>query len=69
VKVICSLPNAARLISGIAFSEHNGKLRSEAVDEAIARKLASIPGYEIDQMPEADAPKPARRARTSKPAI
>lgn len=46
-KVLCTLPNASELISGVAFVKHaNGMLSEDISDEAAAAFL-EIPGYEL----------------------
>ena len=45
MRVLCTLPNAAEVISGIAFTKTDGGMLSEPVDAAVAAHFASIPGY------------------------
>lgn len=48
-RVICGLPNASDLISGVKFSKlDDGRKISEEIDDATATRFASIPGYELD---------------------
>jgi len=45
MQVICTLPNAASEINGVAFSEHpNGRI-SDPIDTATAERFLRIPGY------------------------
>ncbi len=61
--VVCKLPNASELISGVRFEiGANGHAFSEPVDEAVAQHFASIEGYEVVQQPE----KPAKGAKGAK---
>lgn len=46
-KVLCKLPNASTNISGIRFVTHRDGMISEEIDDAIAKKWATVPGYEI----------------------
>lgn len=47
-KVICTLPNASDLISGVAFTKHPRGMISEDIPDEHAKHFASIAGYEID---------------------
>lgn len=57
-RVICSLPNAAGVISGVKFTAlDDGRLISAEIDDALAERFTSIPGYELDDEDrEDDAP-------------
>lgn len=46
-KVLCTLPNASSLISGVAFVSHANGMLSEDVTDAVAADFATIPGYTI----------------------
>lgn len=47
-RVICTLPNASTLISGVKFEPHaGGGMISENISDEKAKRFASIPGYEI----------------------
>lgn len=46
-KVICTLPNASHNISGVSFEPHDEGVISEEIDQAVADRFASIPGYYI----------------------
>jgi hypothetical protein len=46
-KLICTLPNASELISGIKFIEHELGRISEEVSEEVATLFSEIPGYEL----------------------
>lgn len=49
-KVICTLPNASEEISGVKFQPHpdrEGVMVSETVDDNVAARFCSIPGYEL----------------------
>lgn len=72
-RVICDLPNASLEISGIKFSPlDEGGLISEDISEEQAKRLASIPGYTVDEDDRAPAPEPAKEVapttRKKKPA-
>lgn len=54
-RVICKLPNASRLISGVAFEERDGAMLSEDIGEEAAAVFASIPGYEMAEEEAAPA--------------
>lgn len=69
-RVICSLPNASELISGVKFSRlDDGRLISAELDDARAERFASIPGFEIDddfeeeQKPEPPPPPKLTKAQ------
>jgi len=46
-KVLCTLPNASEDIGGIKFAQHAKGMLSEDLSDEQAKRLASIPGYEI----------------------
>lgn len=46
-KVLCTLPNASSDIGGIKFEQHAKGMLSEDISDEQAKRLASIPGYEI----------------------
>ena len=58
-KVLCTLPNASDEIGGIKFTQHAKGMLSEDLSDEQAKRLASIPGYE---MVGAAAPAPASNA-------
>ena len=70
-RVICALPNASRLINGIAF-ESLGKgagMLSEEVDDHQAAEFCKIAGYSLWEPPEPASEKnekPGREARKEK---
>ena len=46
-KVLCTLPNASELISGVAFVSHANGMLSEEVSDEVAARFTSIAGYEL----------------------
>ncbi len=58
-KVLCTLPNASTLISGVAFTAHANGMLSEDVSEGVAAEVSAVPGYEVvgsvDRVAEAAA--------------
>jgi hypothetical protein len=54
-RILCTLPAASALINGIVFVSHRLGMLSEDVPEAIAKKFATIKGYEIY---DPNAPRP-----------
>ena len=46
-KVLCTLPNASTLISGVAFAAHANGMLSEDVTDDVASDFAAINGYSI----------------------
>ncbi|SAK98725.1 hypothetical protein AWB80_07576 [Caballeronia pedi] len=44
-KVICSLPNASELISGVKFVTHKLGMISEEIEDDVAAMFTSIKGY------------------------
>lgn len=62
-KVLCTLPNASELISGVKFAPHaSGGMLSEDITDAQAEDFASIPGYELVGAPKAPATDPVADA-------
>lgn len=60
-RVICDLPNASLEISGIKFSPlEDGGLISEEISEEQAARLASIPGYSVDEGEREPVPAPVK---------
>lgn len=46
--VICTLPHASDLINNIPFQDHaEGKVTVDPVDDEVAARFASIPGYKV----------------------
>lgn len=66
-KILCTLPNASELISGIAFAalaDNSGVLSVEEVDDEIAAGFEGIPGYKVlDPTDPVVVGKPAKRAK------
>lgn len=68
MKVICTLPNASNLISGVQFFPHpdkSGAMVSEDISEERAAEFASINGYAlvgVKKPAETPAPTPAPTA-------
>lgn len=56
-KVICTLPNASDLISGVAFepAADGGMVSASPVDEDVAARFAMIPGYNVVDLEAAPA--------------
>lgn len=46
-QVICSLPNASKLINGVKFVEHEAGMISEEIEDEVAAVFAGINGYVI----------------------
>ena len=44
-KVICTLPNASNLISGVKFIEHKLGMISEEIEDDVAQAFTQITGY------------------------
>ncbi|MGR9108260.1 MAG: hypothetical protein ACU843_15170 [Gammaproteobacteria bacterium] len=69
MKVICELPNASDMISGVKFSSVDGVHISEAISEEMAEHFLKIPGYkeseETIKPSETEDPRP-RRGRPPK---
>lgn len=67
MKVLCKLPNAAEIISGVKFSpvkDEDGKviaMESEDVSDDQAAAFASIPGYELVEDGRKAPAKPASK--------
>ena len=51
-KVICKLPNASTLISGIKFVEHKLGMISEEISDEVAERFTGIKGYVLHSKPE-----------------
>lgn len=48
-RVICELPNASELISGVKFTKlDDGRMLSAEIDEETANRFATVSGYYID---------------------
>ncbi|ATI15637.1 hypothetical protein [Bordetella phage vB_BbrM_PHB04] len=47
-KVICTLPNASELISGVKFEPHERGVISEDISDDLAETFLAIRGYELD---------------------
>lgn len=47
MRVICTRPNAAELISGVRFTQTDGGMLSDELSEEQAKAFAEIPGYAI----------------------
>lgn len=74
-KVLCTLPNASRLINGVAFVLHpRGVLSVDDLPDDVAASFGAIPGYEVltdmEMAAEAEieAAEPKRRGRPPKAA-
>lgn len=71
-KVLCTLPNASELISGVKFATHAKGMVSEDVADDVAAAFASIPGYEIvgaAPAPDADAEAAEKAALLERAAV
>lgn len=77
MRVLCTLPNAAETINGIAFTPTDSGMLSDEISDDAARLLASIPGYQLVGAPESapsrlsqddaeSAPAPRRTSRARK---
>ena len=51
-RILCKLPNSGDRINDIAFSPGAGYMISEPVENDVADYFASIPGYEILEIPQ-----------------
>jgi hypothetical protein len=60
-RVLCALPFASDLISGVAFAPSPDGMLSEPVAVEVAEGFARIPGYTLVTIPEV----PAKPAETS----
>lgn len=60
MRVLCSLPNAADEINGVAFTRTDAGMLSADIDEATAAVFLRIPGY------TKAADEPPRRGRPPK---
>ena len=68
-QVICTLPNAAYVISGYKFSDHaEGKI-SEELPADVANRLASIDGYKFTDSKSTQKPVQAVQKPITEPAI
>ncbi len=45
-KVICKLPNASELISGVKFVSHKDGMISEDISDDVASAFLEVPGFE-----------------------
>lgn len=66
-RVICNLPFAAEVISGVKFLEDRGERISEEIGDEAAKLFASIPGFRLAGEKKGgakspDAPKDAPKA-------
>jgi hypothetical protein len=66
-KVLCTLPNASDLISGVKFVTHAAGMLSEEISDEVADGFIAVPGYELvgEKKPsaeEADAAAAAKEA-------
>lgn len=71
-KILCTLPNASDLISGVKFATHAKGMVSEDVSDDVAAAFASIPGYEIVSAapaPDADAEATEKAALIERAAV
>lgn len=56
-KVICTLPNASELISGVRFVSHKLGMISEEIEEDVAAAFTAIRGYVLaDKKGQAKTP-------------
>ncbi len=60
MRVLCTRPNAAELISGVRFTRTDDGMLSEEVSDEQAKAFAAIPGYAIQA---ADKPRRGRQAQ------
>lgn len=68
-QVICTLPNAAHVISGYTFSDHaKGKISEELPFDAASR-LASIEGYQLVDIESAQKQAQVVQEPITEPAI
>lgn len=58
MKVICTLPNAADRINGVAFSPGDGGMVSEDISQEQGNRFLAIPGYKEVQRKLGRPPKP-----------
>ena len=56
-RVICTLPNASHLISGVKFEDHELGVVSEEISDDVAAEFAATPGYQMAQDSVASKPK------------
>lgn len=52
-RVLCTLPNASELISGVQFSRAENGMLSEEIDAAMVEQFVAIPGYQAVESPSA----------------
>lgn len=65
-RVLCTLPNASDLISGVKFSATDNGMLSEEIDAAMVEQFVAIPGYlAVDFAPTAPTSQPAPAVPTS----
>lgn len=57
-RVICTLPNASTEIDGVTFAADRGQMISEDLDQAVADRFATIPGFQIVAPPAKPIPTP-----------
>lgn len=66
MRVLCTLPNASKRISGVTFFRTPEGVLSEEIDEETAAQFTAIPGYSLsDKEPdlkEADPEQPEPKA-------
>lgn len=69
-KVLCTLPNASELISGVRFVSHPNGMLSEDVSDEVAKGFAAIKGYQLvgGVDPAAEAEKAAAQEAAAKAA-
>lgn len=77
MRIICKLPNASELISGVKFASHKLGMISEEIADDVAAAFLSIPGYVVadkrgrpveDEAAPAPAEAPATEAAPAAPA-
>lgn len=65
-RVLCTLPNASDLISGVKFSATDNGMLSEEIDAAMVEQFVAIPGYlAVEHVPTAPTSQPAPAVPTS----
>lgn len=62
MRVLCTRPNAAELISGVRFTRTDDGMLSEDISDEQAQAFAAIPGYAL----QAPTEKPRRTGRPPK---
>lgn len=60
-RVICTLPNADKLINGVTFTADRGQMISEEIPDEVADAFLAVPGYilvgaKVDAKPEGKTP-------------